>query len=981
MYKRIILILLLLCIFTITISYSAVPQYGAPTIEMNPKISEVLTPSNPVIPNTEIPVPSSLGVGKPNPVASIVSGPGIVQKSNTTVNANQSSEVSSTAISLNEANAKGTTGDLYWDIVTPGYYLLDFSPSSINTNHNYAISIKCSDVTIDGNGKTITGLTPGTVETDPSYYGIYVNTNLPLTNIIIKNINISNKNRGIALSGCQSSSIENSYLSYNKYGVTVYQSSHTTLKNNIVNNNFNGIQINGGGLYNSIISNTINNNVNGIYLNDGQNNIINGNILNNNSNNGIWFDNISNNNQFTSNCVNNTGWVGIFIEKSSNRNTFYNNFFYNDNNEVSDATISNNIWSISPIAGTNIIGGSKIGGNFWTNPLGTGFSDNTFDNNGDGFCDSAYSPSSDNTDYYPLHRINEIKHLDNSNKKGTPGYEYWDINSAGYYILDNSISTDNNYAIRILGSNVIFDGNGKTITGTNPPDTSDETGPSYYGVRGNSGTLYHNVTVKNISVSNKNMGIIFEYVTGGVIESSLLTSNIHGIYAWNCTDLKILSNTVNSGTHGIVLDGGHDSNNYVTIDSNKVNSNSQFGILLWYSNNHNIITNNQVFYNKNMGISLTDGDGSGAGGVDNTVSNNQVVGSQNGLYIANYHGNRIIKNTLSDNTNVAIWLLDSSSGNHFVENSIKNSGWVGVSLTNSANGNVFYNNEFKNIDNENSDGSSFNDQWYISPISGTNIIGGPSIGGNYWSNPSSTGFSDTQTDSNNDGFCDQLYNPQKDIVDKYPLKKTGVPAGSTIAAFSNGYWYVDSSGNHMWDNSDTIWGQFGAGSTPFVINNHIAAFSNGYWYIDSNDNHMWDNSDTIWGQFGAGSTPFVINNHIAAFSNGYWYIDSNDNHKWDNSDTIWGQFGAGSTPLVINNHIAAFSNGYWYVDSNDNHMWDNSDTIWGQFGAGSTPLVINNHIAAFSNGYWYIDSNDNHMWDSSDTIWGQFGAGSTPFVI
>jgi hypothetical protein len=38
--------------------------------------------------------------------------------------------------------------------------------------------------------------------------------------------------------------------------------------------------------------------------------------------------------------------------------------------------------------------------------------------------------------------------------------------------------------------------------------------------------------------------------------------------------------------------------------------------------------------------------------------------------------------------------------------------------------------------------------------SGTNIVGGPNIGGNYWTNPSGTGYSDTCTDDNTDGFCD-----------------------------------------------------------------------------------------------------------------------------------------------------------------------------------------------------------------------------------
>jgi len=40
---------------------------------------------------------------------------------------------------------------------------------------------------------------------------------------------------------------------------------------------------------------------------------------------------------------------------------------------------------------------------------------------------------------------------------------------------------------------------------------------------------------------------------------------------------------------------------------------------------------------------------------------------------------------------------------------------------------------------------------------GPNIIGGPCIGGNYWKKPDGTGFSETCTDSDGDGICDNPY--------------------------------------------------------------------------------------------------------------------------------------------------------------------------------------------------------------------------------
>jgi parallel beta-helix repeat protein len=359
-------------------------------------------------------------------------------------------------------------------------------------------------------------------------------------------------------------------------------------------------------------------------------------------------------------------------------------------------------------------------------------------------------------------------YLDETNVLGSPGNEHWDILYPGTYILTYSspvIDTNNNYAIRIFTSDVIFDGNGKTITG--PGIGTSESGPSYYGVRVNSGTLTRNVTVKNLNVLNKNLGIIYEYVQGGAITSSSVISNKNGITTWKCSHLNILSNTANSNTHAIVLDANAAVNEYITIDSNNIFSNSQFGILLWLSNNHNVISNNQVNYN-NMGISMTDG-GSLEGGMNNTISTNTIIGNVNGLFVSDYHSNRIIDNSLSGNTNDGVWISGGSSGNLFINNYVQNSGWVGTYLSGSSNGNVFYNNVFKNIDNEESDGSVSNNLWYTTPISGVNIIGGPSIGGNYWSNPSSTGFSEKCLDSNFNGFCDQSYNPQSDLIDRYPL--------------------------------------------------------------------------------------------------------------------------------------------------------------------------------------------------------------------
>jgi PKD repeat protein len=61
-----------------------------------------------------------------------------------------------------------------------------------------------------------------------------------------------------------------------------------------------------------------------------------------------------------------------------------------------------NYWNVTKTAGTNVIGGPFLGGNYWASPDGTGFSE-THPDRGDGFCTEPYVFDEWNTDYLPLH--------------------------------------------------------------------------------------------------------------------------------------------------------------------------------------------------------------------------------------------------------------------------------------------------------------------------------------------------------------------------------------------------------------------------------------------------------------------------------------------------------------------------------------------------------------------------------------------------
>jgi len=86
--------------------------------------------------------------------------------------------------------------------------------------------------------------------------------------------------------------------------------------------------------------------------------------------------------------------VGLRIESSAASNMFYNNHIANTINIQYTAT-GNNYFNTSNQTGPNIVNGTNIGGNYWSNYTGT-------DGNGDGFGDTPYQIDGTNFDYLPL---------------------------------------------------------------------------------------------------------------------------------------------------------------------------------------------------------------------------------------------------------------------------------------------------------------------------------------------------------------------------------------------------------------------------------------------------------------------------------------------------------------------------------------------------------------------------------------------------
>ena len=151
---------------------------------------------------------------------------------------------------------------------------------------------------------------------------------------------------------------------------------------------------------------------------------------------GIYLKDSSDNNVTGNNASNNSNGINLF---NSNNNFIYNNYFNNTINVIIDSSI--NYWNITKRSGKNIINGSYIGGNFWANPGGNGWSQTCPVNNIYGMCDSPYVIDPANKDFLPLTELLPTaryitgKVLDNVTKLGIAGVNV-SLNNSNSTITD-----------------------------------------------------------------------------------------------------------------------------------------------------------------------------------------------------------------------------------------------------------------------------------------------------------------------------------------------------------------------------------------------------------------------------------------------------------------------------------------------------------------------------------------------------------------
>ena len=303
----------------------------------------------------------------------------------------------------------------------------------------------------------------------------------------------------------------------------------------------------------------------------------------------------------------------------------------------------------------------------------------------------------------------------------------------------------------ILSSNSIFDGED---LGLNPI-----VGPNDYYNIGIYAEGKNNITIQNCILLGWKEGVHLSECTNSTIKDNILEKNIwSAVKLWNTNDCNISNNYFSKNSDAIYLR----NSSFNTVKNNEIISQLGPGINLWRDSNNNTIMFNFLVGNY-VGITSYHTE-------NNTISNNTVVSQiRTGIRLAS-SDKCIVKNNTVCNNRARGFDLDRSSDNIISNNNISGNGlhpeigWEteGMYLFDCSN-NTIFNNIFNNSDNVYDWYGDFGNIWNISKKPGTNIIGGPFLGGNFWSDY-------TGIDEDYDGLGDTPYDIDGvDNQDHYPL--------------------------------------------------------------------------------------------------------------------------------------------------------------------------------------------------------------------
>jgi parallel beta-helix repeat protein len=293
-------------------------------------------------------------------------------------------------------------------------------------------------------------------------------------------------------------------------------------------------------------------------------------------------------------------------------------------------------------------------------------------------------------------------------------------------------------------------------------------------VNGNTGNIFNNNTMigGNTSFSLQDGNYLSTF------SNNTLQSYQYGFHMYvnssGNTFYKNSMNTAKPSSFAVLESTGSDNHN--DFIDNSI-SGGYYGISL--NGDGNVVSGNTISGTSIAGISIQT--------LYNSVNNNRgSANTQSFIQFNNGYYNTLFNNTASGNGYG--YRLVNASQNHFGNNTVVDSTNYGIVFDGPIPSvyNEFADNYFNNTDNVYWISGTGANYWNTNKQAGPNILGGSLIGGNFWSNPSGTGYSQTCTDADSDGFCDTPFTVNTGNIDQYPLSQPGLVIADYSALPTNG---------------------------------------------------------------------------------------------------------------------------------------------------------------------------------------------------
>ena len=374
------------------------------------------------------------------------------------------------------------------------------------------------------------------------------------------------------------------------------------------------------------------------------------------------------------------------------------------------------------------------------------------------------------------------------------------------------------------------------------------------------------------------------------------------------------------------------------------------------------------------------------------IENNKLLSNCYGIYVLRSKGDKLSKNTATSNKDYGIVLgtatdntlsgntalnngrgihVGNSDGNTLSGNTVQNSNVYGLYVCPRSDSNQIYNNYFNdtNMTIRNGIGNAYNTK----KTAGTNIAGGPYIGGNFWGKPDGTGFSNTAIDNDGDGISDSAYKNITGSIysDNLPLVGSGSGAAKPVAAFSasptSGNVPLNVTFTDTSTGSPTSWNwNFGDGANSTVENpGHKYSKAGNYTVALTVSNAAGNNTTTKTNYIKVAGTS--SQSPIAAFSasptSGNTPLNVTFTDSSTGSPTAWSwSFGDGTSSAVKNPvHTYSTAGSYSVTLKVSNSAGNNTTTkssyikviannttnatipvvsFWGSRTSGTAPLTV-----------------------------------------